>query len=335
MTDVTVVVESKAEPEAWDELAARMGGGFYHCHAAALYNAARLNGEPVFAQALDCHGECVGLAAGTVSSSAVWPFSRYCKRAEVPTLPATASDAAAEEQAVLESLERALRNRGVFRVEIASYDSPHSATVLSALGYDLVPRSEFFIDLGKDLDTIWSEFQSKRRRCVRRAEERGVVTRCENTPEAVACAFRLHAASMSRRGIKRQGLDECIRLTCEHLLPSGVVDVFVTTLRDTPVCAKLAGRFGGRACGLVSGASDVGYECFGPIQQVWAQIRWYKEHGVKSLSLGGAKAGEEGLHEFKRLFGTTIVEAPAGTKVLSRAGGCLNVLKSALGRLRP
>jgi len=332
MSDVTIVLDETVEPNAWDKLAASVGGTYFHCHASAMYNAARSRATPLFVNAMNAGGQCVGVAAGTISASRLWPFSRFCKKAEFASLPAAAD--AESVQAVLAKMEDALRQEGIFSVGFASYDSPHAATVLSALGYDLAPRSEFYIDLTKDLDTIWAEFSRKRRRCIRRAGDQGVVTRCENTREAVEMVFRLHGVSMQRRGVEWGPSEEHIRLVCEHLFGSGVADAFVTVKGNTPVCAKLVGRFNGRACGLVSGASDLGYECFAAIEMVWATIRWYKEHGMTVLSLGGAKAEEEGLHEFKRQFGATAVGEPAGTKVLSRTGMRLDNLRLLVRKVR-
>jgi hypothetical protein len=326
MSDVTVKLESATDPGAWDGLAARLGGTFFHCHASITYNAARVGAAPLFVIATDAEDRCIGAAGGWVSASTLWPFSRYCRHAEFASLPAAAD--AMTIQAVLAGTEGALRRQGVCSVSVASYDSAHSASVLGSLGYDLLPRSEFYIDLTKDLDTIWSEFGSKRRRCVRRAGEQGVVTRCENTREAVEWVFRLHEASMERRGVDHDASQERIDLVCTHLLDAGVVDVLITSVDGTPVCAKLVGCFGGHACGLVSGVSDQGHDCFAAIEQVWAQVRRYKEQGMTVLSLGGAKVDEEGLYEFKRQFGTTIVDEPAGRKTLSRGGMWLDRLRS-------
>jgi lipid II:glycine glycyltransferase (peptidoglycan interpeptide bridge formation enzyme) len=160
------------------------------------------------------------------------------------------------------------------------------------------------------------------------------MTRRENTREALQRVFELHEVSMARRGendsASREGFDQAQ----QELLASGCADVFVTYLDDEPVSAYLCGAFNGWATGLIAGSSEAGYKCYAPAQQTWTQTKWYKEHGADTLSLGGAKAHEEGLHKFKRQFGAAAVEQPAGRKVISRAGERLDGVRSFLRKLR-
>ena len=78
---------NQVDPTTWDEQAARVGGGFYHCHAATIYNSRVLQAEPLFISAVGEGGQCVGIATGTVASSRIWPFSRYCRQATFEATP--------------------------------------------------------------------------------------------------------------------------------------------------------------------------------------------------------------------------------------------------------
>jgi len=333
--DVTVILRKATGSAAWDEQAARVGGGFYHCYASVMYYATGLAAEPLFVKALDASGACVGVAAGTLSSSKVWPFSRYCRRAELPSLPVTADGDADLERAILERTEGELRRRGVFRVDVAAYESPHSAALLGALAYQLVPRTEFFIDLGRSLDDIRAAFSKGRRGDIRKAERLGVVIREQTTPETVDLTYELHDYSMSRRGVAARDAPERFRRARRDLAASGRVKVFVARLGGEPVDAMLCGLFGGKACNLVGGTNQAGYESGAPTLRMWEGIKYYHALGARTFNFGGAKREETGLYQFKTGFGPTVVDMPGGSKVLSRAGARLDGLRTLLRKVRP
>jgi len=79
MSDISLDVENAVEPRAWDELAARMGGGYFHCHAHAVHTARRGGGKALFVRALGGDRQCVGIAAATV---AAWGESYEAKATE-------------------------------------------------------------------------------------------------------------------------------------------------------------------------------------------------------------------------------------------------------------
>lgn len=140
---------------------------------------------------------------------------------------------------------------------------------------------------------------------------------------------------MTRRGAQTAARLERFRLAQRQLLESGRADVFVTYLDGAPVSAILCGWFNNWASGLVAGSSEAGYKCFAPVQQVWTQIQWYKSQGIRTLSLGGARADETGLFRFKSQFGSTVVAQPAGSRVISSFGARLDRLRTLLRKVRP
>src|SRR5260370_37969310 len=128
-----------------------------------MHESSILNGEPLFVKAFDKSGECVGIVVGTLSSSRMWPFSRYCRTAVLGALPATRDKSPETEHAIMAALENDLRQYGVFRIHVCSYDSPNSAIVLSRLSYHLMDRHEFYLDLMRPLDYIWKNLRGTRR----------------------------------------------------------------------------------------------------------------------------------------------------------------------------
>src|SRR5262245_49126410 len=123
----SVEYASAVDQSEWDELVVRLGGGFFHCHAYALHEAIKPNSKPLFIRAFDQQGCCVGAIVGTIFSPRFWPFSKICRHAFFGALPATREKSVDLERAIMAVVEEELRRRGVFRIDVCSYDSPNSA----------------------------------------------------------------------------------------------------------------------------------------------------------------------------------------------------------------
>src|SRR6266496_4154470 len=84
-----VTCDSVVDGREWDELATRLGGGFFHCYAYAAYESLRPHTQPLFVKAFDQQGDCIGIAIGNVMSPRFWPFNTVCRTAVFGALPAT------------------------------------------------------------------------------------------------------------------------------------------------------------------------------------------------------------------------------------------------------
>ncbi len=325
MSIKTLTCDHQVDPAVWDERAAALGGGFYHCHAATTYVARILGAEPLFICAMDDKGQCVGVAAGVVASRRVWPFSRYCRRASFEATPVAGGNAELECE-FLRVIAEELCRLGIFRMEFSSYHSPNSNRLLVGGGYALTPRREYDIDLTRPLDELFGAFSSSRRNKVRRAEKAGVITKEVNTTQALDLVRRLHDMSMERRGIPTTPLKDSVVSARHELLSSGRIHVLVSYCQGKPEGAKTVGLFNGRAYGIESGSTDQGNRCSCPVHLTWTSMRIFKDKGASRMSLGGAKDHETGLQDFKKAFGGTETPQPAGYKTISRFGARLDGL---------
>jgi len=332
MDVASLSVATEVDAAEWDRLASKLGGGVFHCHAHTRYSARLLEAEPLFAKARNAAGDVVGLAAGTISTSSLWPFSRYCKEVSLPSLPLSAGGDAESGQAVLEALEGELKRRGVWVVRTASYDSPHSLPVLTALGYARVPRWEHYFDLTVDREELLRRMGSNRRRQLRKAEQHGLQTCLEDSLEAFELVIELHNLAMKRRGERQIVMDEKRRRASAELLASGTIRLLITYLDGQPVNGDIVGLFNRRAYGMVSGSTDDSNRKYGPVQLIWVAMETFQEMGATVLSLGGSKEGETGLRKFKQEFGPIEVPQPSGTKTISDTGRRLASLRGPLRR---
>lgn len=326
-----LVFSHTKEPGEWDFAAGDLGGGFYHCHASAVYGAGLIGGDPLFVEARDESGRCVGIAVGTLISSKIWPFSKHCSIATFPATPVAAGDREVELW-ILQNLEQMLKENGVFRLDFASYHSHNSNDLLKLSGYNLNARNEYEFDLTRDADELFKAFSAKKRNQVRRAEKKFVETHVVESRDAMELVEKLHNLSMERRGGHLSKMsDDFVSLRLD-LARSGRTRIFVSYIGDEPVCADLFGVFNGQVYGLRSGSSSVGNKNYAPVHLCWTAIQYFKKEGFALLSLGGAREEEAGLRKFKMELGTTESQQPSGFKVLSRVGSGLDSVRT---RLRP
>ncbi len=312
---------------AWDEFVRRHDGGFFHCHAYAVYEAANAHAEPLFIRVRDAAGQCVAIAVGCVSTPRVWPFSKLSRIATFGALPLTVTDSSAFRLEVLRAVERHLARAGVFRVNVAAFDSRDSGDVLAAGGYSLRERVEFYLPIDRSLDALSADLKGGRRTDIRKAEKNGVSSRVEPAPVAQAELTRLQAASMERRDLRLdladRGRTERLRA---DLVASGHAILLLSERDGRAINAALFGVFGTRAYYLLSGSSPAGNAAAGPVHILWTAIQVLQARGVTLLNLGGvglpAEKGDPnyGLYRFKRNFGAEAQTQPSGTRELSALG---------------
>ncbi len=269
-----VTVTDNLNAEEWDAIALAVDGGYFHCHAQAVYDMACGGAEPIIVRAQDDGGRWMGITNGSIVPSRFWPFSAHCNWATLYCLPATPDHSGATEFTIMRELEGNLKRKGVFSLRVLSYDSPHSQQVLSALGYALTLRSEFSIDLTQNLEVIWSRFAGERRTDVRKAEKLGVVTRLENTREAFDLVFAFYAQSMQRHKVAVAAPNERAMDAQRRQLESGHGDVLVTYRNGQPVNAAAFRRLQPKT--LLSDQRRLG----GRVQVLWPRAPPVDRHSA-------------------------------------------------------
>jgi hypothetical protein len=317
----------KKDQDYWDNLAARLGGEYYHCHASAMYAAMLANGQPLFVEARNEEGHCVGIAVGTLLSSRKWPFSRYCRVATFPATPVAGGNLEIE-QLLLQEIECQLRSAGAYKIEFASYHSSNSRHLLPLLGYDTQMRYEYEFNLLNSEDELFNAFHPNKRRQLRNAEKRGLMTVREvDNIQAYELVEQIHNISMARRGIKRSLKSQNVALARRSLYESVRTRAFVTILDDKPACVELIGIFNNHAYGLRSGSTDEGNRFNAPTYQCWTLIKQLRQEGYKTYSLGGARHDEVGLRKYKQELGAVETIQPNGSKILCRHGALLERIR--------
>lgn len=326
-------IEATSAPNGakWNGLATLVGGGYFQTAAEPSYLAVVSHSEPLFLTATDHSGQVLAIVTGTTWRPRVWPMSHYCGQVTLLSVPAVRANADVDPAAIVPLCERYLSAAGAFSLRIVSYDSPGSDAVLGPLGYQLGERWEFIVNLSNPKSDIWGTFACERRTDVRKAEKMGVETRRDNTHDALDLLVAFEHESRRRRG-QTPVADQRTALAGRDRLASGMADVFVTYHEGQPVNAAMFTFFNGRAYYHMSGTSEAGQRCRGPVHLIWTALNYYREQDARYVNLGAALPGQEGLYRFKRDFGAQVVRAPIGRKKISAVGSALDRVRSWLGR---
>lgn len=324
-----VAISNDISADKWDEQVTGCGGNYFHTHAFAVYEVNKSNIAPLFISLLAKNGDVSGVAIVHIEKPKHWPFSKYCKKAILGALPKTLIPD--DLLPFMRLIEDELVKLGVFSVFNHAYESRNSKDILSRLGYTLNERSEFYISLAGNTDAVWNNFESSRRRNIRKAEKNDVVSKIEKSLAATLELKNLQANALDRKDIKVANLDSAAKAIVTDLLQPQRAWICTSYKDGAAVSSSLISYFNGKAYYISSGSSMEGNKVCGPAHMVWCAIKQLKSMGYTEFNLGGVsmeEANEQtGLFSYKKKFGAEIVNQPSGQKILSSVGNLLNKAK--------
>lgn len=201
-----------------------------------------------------------------------------------------------ELRAAVEEVLRLGRGRGWRRVEL------RSGEVLSG---DAKPSSVYVghnLDLRATEEELFSRLKGPVRTALRKAEKSGVEVDTSNSPEAVRSFYGLNCITRREHGLPPQPWRFFENLR-QWILENNK-GVIVNAVSGGRAVAGAVFLHFGEAAVFKYGASDPRYQALRPGNMVmWHGIRWYREIGLRAVSLGRTRRENEGLLRFKRGWG--------------------------------
>jgi len=170
---------------------------------------------------------------------------------------------------------------------------------------DALSSSRFFghrLDISREENQIYSSLKDTFKRNIKKARANGVSIRFLDTMEAVMEFYRLNCQTRKRHGLPPQPL-RFFRKVHEHIISKGKGIVALASYEKIFIAGAVFFHFGGKVI-FKYGASDIRRRNLRPNNLVmWEAVRWLRERGFKSLSLGRTEIGNEGLRRFKLALG--------------------------------
>jgi lipid II:glycine glycyltransferase (peptidoglycan interpeptide bridge formation enzyme) len=226
------------------------------------------------------------------------------------------------------------------RLSIFSYSSPDISEKLAKCDYDLTRRYEFVLDLDRTEEQLWRGLSKTLRKNINRAKRTGVTIRELPAGESIASLVKLSAESADmierRKGIDLRQSNIGVYQSAAMFLEAGRGRFFSAVADGEIVSTSLFTLFNGVVNHNLAGSSEQAYIINAPKYLLWHAILSYKVEGAGVFNLGGVKADatepdslEHGVYDYKRAFGTRILECASGEKILgTKRVKFINLVKS-------
>ncbi len=166
-------------------------------------------------------------------------------------------------------------------------------------------REEFHvhdIDLLKAEAGLFSGLSDNNRRNIKKAVREGVTVEVEQSMDALKGFYRLNEMTRKRHGLPPQPF-RFFKNVFEEVLSRGLGHV-VSAFHDKKLIAASVFFHFGTGGMYKYGASDMDHQHLRANNLVmWEALKWYRERGFKTMSLGRTEMDNPGLLQFKRTWG--------------------------------
>jgi len=321
---------SEKIPENWDNTIVSLGGTISHTSTYARYvTASQTNVTPRYLTLMSEEGILIGAALGFQSRSSYRLLAPFTGRFWLVSIPAVRSDVDNALLEFLRQLELYAHKSQNAELEIGSFACDIGSMELEKLGYRLIKRFEFELDLTPAEEQLFEAMEYKRRKNINKAKRNGVIIQDITGEQGVAHLRRLQGHS-SERIVARGGRD----ITHQYqqagdpvmiLLESGMTRIIGARVNDEIVSAGLFTCFNHLVYHTLSGHSAEAFKSQAPTLLIWDTILQYKLQGAKKFNFGGCKISavhegdpEHGVYVYKKAFGTQCISCTSGHKILRK-----------------
>jgi len=171
-----------------------------------------------------------------------------------------------------------------------------------------VPPSEVYyahdLDLLKTEQELFSLLRDSNRRSIKKAIREGVFIKIDQSLDSVKSFYRLNCLTRKRHGLPPQPF-AFFKNIFDHIISQNLGIVVSASHSEEVVAASVFFHFGTSSI-YKYGASDITRQNLRPNNLVmWEAIKWYRDRGFKILSLGRTEPEDQGLLQYKRIWGAT------------------------------
>jgi len=154
---------------------------------------------------------------------------------------------------------------------------------------------------------LFSSLKDSNRRNVNKAIKEGVSIKIGRSLDSLKSFYRLNCMTRRRHGLPPQPFF-FFKNVFDFVISKGYGIVFSAVHSNNVVSASVFFHFGKNAI-YKYGASNMKYQNLRPSNLImWEAIKWYRNQGYETLNLGRTEFDNQGLLQFKRLWGT--IESP-------------------------
>lgn len=172
--------------------------------------------------------------------------------------------------------------------------------------HDKIPCQTYIthiLDLTRPKNKILSTFRDSTKRNIKKAIKKNLRVQILSSLESVKEFYRLNCLTRKDHGLPPQPF-YFFKKIYEHIISTKKGFVLLVLYRNKVIAGAVYSHFEKKAL-FKYGASDKTYHHLRPNNlSMWEAIKWYKQNGYESLSLGRTEPHNKGLLQFKRGWGT-------------------------------
>jgi len=314
----------------WDTNIRCLGGNICHSSTHTEYIVTGQSNTTVrYLTLMSDDGELTGAVPGFQSRSPHKLLAPFTGRFWLVSMPVVRTDVTVALLEFIRHIEDYARASGNIELAIGSSASANGSVELEKLGFGVIKRLEFELDLDHSEEELWQNMEYKRRKNINKAKRSDVIIQDLPGEEGIAHLRRLQGHS-SQRIVARGGRDITHKQEHGHdplmiLLESGVGRIVGARVNDEIVSAGLFTHFNHLVYHTLSGHSSEALKSQAPTLLIWDTILRYKQQGARRFNFGGCKIEavnkgdpEHGVYVYKKGFGTQCVECSSGYKILKK-----------------
>ena len=168
------------------------------------------------------------------------------------------------------------------------------------------PSEIFFthdLDLTNSSSALWSGLKDSCRRNIKKATREGLKVKFDKSWSSLEQFYRFQVITRKRHGLPPQPL-KFFKSIYESIISRDFGIVVSAYYQNKPIAASVYFHFNQK--GLFKyGASDPKFHHLRPNNLImWEAIDWHRENGCSTFNLGRTDPGDEGLLNYKRLWGS-------------------------------
>ena len=226
-----------------------------------------------------------------------------------PSYPRFLEDSAESKSVFWQGVDKFCRKHGVVRVAVNSYEAPELQVAELRGLTQTKERSEFFIDLTRDLGELLRSFSSSHRRNIKKAQKHDL----ELSISQNGSILEEHLIAFSHTATRRQSRNETVPGVNEQLLRKllNSQNAIVMQLHQGhEIISSIYIILTPKSAFYFSGGTTPEGTRIGAFHYlIWSAIEELQNRGVASLTLGGADSDTpEGLRRFKLGFNAREVQ---------------------------
>ncbi len=211
-------------------------------------------------------------------------------------------------QELLEAYNQAVGGRMLFTELRNLSDLSELQPILHDAGFVYEDHLNFFLDLTRSPDEMWSEIRSSARRNIRKARKLNVEIELIDDPDRIPDVYALLERVYQRIQVPLAH-ETFFQAAFETLYPQGMMEILVAKVDGVDIGVLTLLLYRGIVYYWYTGTLREYSACRAGDLLVWHTLEWGQQHGFHVLDFGGAGRPDEeyGVRDFKAKFGGKLV----------------------------